>query len=65
MTTEKKVGRPSDYLPEVAEDICSLIANGESLRSVCKRPGMPSRPTVFRWMAATKLKECSFIHSGN
>lgn len=34
MTTEKKVGRPSDYLPEVAEDICSLIANGESARSV-------------------------------
>lgn len=31
MTTEKKVVRPSDYLPEVAEDIYSLIVKGNSL----------------------------------
>ncbi|QHW73529.1 hypothetical protein GZS11_06975 [Escherichia coli] len=30
MATEKKnVGRPSDYLPEVADDICALLASGE------------------------------------
>lgn len=53
MATEKgKTGRPSDYLPEVADDICALLASGESLVKVCKRPGMPDKSTVFRWMAA-------------
>ncbi|WP_208465701.1 terminase small subunit-like protein, partial [Escherichia coli] len=52
MATEKKnVGRPSDYLPEVADDICALLASGESLVKVCKRPGMPAKATVFRWLS--------------
>ncbi len=51
MATESKVGRPSDYLPEVAADICSLLADGESLRKACDRPGMPNKATVFRWLA--------------
>lgn len=28
MATKQKTGRPSDYLPEVAADICSLLADG-------------------------------------
>lgn len=36
MATKKKTDRPSDYLPEVAADICSLLAGGESLRKVCE-----------------------------
>lgn len=51
MATKAKTGRPSDYLPEVAADICSLLADGESLRKVCERPGMPDKATVFRWLA--------------
>ncbi|SKA79300.1 hypothetical protein SAMN03097719_3214 [Pantoea ananatis] len=51
MATNKKTGRPSDYLPEVAADICSLLADGESLRKVCERQGMPSKTSVFRWLA--------------
>lgn len=43
-------GRPSDYLVEVADDICSLLASGESLNSICKRKGFPSRNTVYRWL---------------
>ncbi|MBP0998465.1 ubiquitin carboxyl-hydrolase [Serratia fonticola] len=52
MATNTKVGRPSDYLPEVADDICALLASGESLLKVCKRPGMPDKSTVFRWISA-------------
>lgn len=51
MATTNKTGRPSDYLPEVAADICSLLADGESLRKVCERQGMPAKATVFRWLA--------------
>ncbi|EBJ4216936.1 ubiquitin carboxyl-hydrolase [Salmonella enterica] len=54
MATKNKTGRPSEYLPEVAEDICALLADGESLRSICKRPGMPNKATVFRWLRIHK-----------
>jgi len=50
-TATKKTGRPSDYLPEVAADICAKLAEGESLRKVCERQGMPNKATVFRWIA--------------
>ncbi|KHN91527.1 hypothetical protein KKH3_15540 [Pectobacterium actinidiae] len=48
---KNRVGRPSDYMQEVADDICTLLAEGESLRDVCLRPGMPNKATVFRWLA--------------
>lgn len=51
MATEgKKMGRPTDYLPEVGEDICNLLMLGESLRSICKRQGMPAIRTVMYWL---------------
>jgi hypothetical protein len=50
MGRQTKLGRPSDYLPEVADDICGLLAEGESLRRICQRPGMPNKSTVFRWL---------------
>ena len=34
----------------MADDVCALIADGESLRSVCKRPGMPNTTKVMRWL---------------
>jgi len=42
------------YTPEIAAKVCAAIAAGEpgknSLRAVCKLPGMPSRATVYRWL---------------
>ncbi|AYH33237.1 ubiquitin carboxyl-hydrolase [Pectobacterium parmentieri] len=49
-TEKKKIGRPSDYMPEVAEDICKLLMQGESLRAICKRQGMPHIATVMAWL---------------
>lgn len=49
-TEQKKMGRPTDYLPEVGEDICNLLMLGESLRSICKRPGLPAIRTVMYWL---------------
>lgn len=51
MATEKKTGRPSDYLPEVADDICALIASGESVLKISKRPGMPAQSTIYKWLS--------------
>lgn len=47
---KKKLGRPSSYTKEVVDDICMLLAEGESLRKVCERPEMPSLSMVFRWL---------------
>lgn len=41
--------KPSTYSPKLALEICQLIANGESLRSIVKRDGMPCRATVQNW----------------
>lgn len=47
-------GRPSTYSEEIAAKICSLIADGQSLRSICKADNMPASSTVFLWLASHK-----------
>lgn len=42
-------GRPSDYTPELALDICERLSNGVPLARICEQPGMPSFTTVWRW----------------
>jgi hypothetical protein len=38
------------YTPDLAAEFCAAIADGGSLRAVCKLKGMPSKATVFRWL---------------
>ena len=45
-----KPGRPSKFTPDIAEAICQRIAEGESLRSVCRGDDMPDKSTVLRWL---------------
>lgn len=47
---DRKLGRPSSYTEERGAAFCNLLAEGASTRSVCKKPGMPSMPTVLRWL---------------
>ena len=44
-----KLGRPSSYSDELAEDICERLASGESLVQICRDDSMPSRRTVLYW----------------
>lgn len=44
------IGRPTIYSDKVASNICSRIANGESLRSICKDKKMPAISTVMHWL---------------
>lgn len=44
-------GRPTDYTEELAADILSRLATGESMRTICKDDDMPSRTTLFLWIA--------------
>lgn len=43
-------GRPSDYNAEIAQAVCMRIAEGESLRMVCRDELMPDKSTVLRWL---------------
>jgi hypothetical protein len=52
-----KLGRPSDYTPEMAAKICDRLVEGLSVREVCKAENMPAPSTVFLWL--TKHTEFS------
>ena len=43
-------GRPSILTPQLAAKIMERLADGESLRSICRDPDMPGRPTVYGWV---------------
>ena len=44
------MGRPSLFSVEIAQEICSRIMDGESLRKICRDEHMPERMTIFRWL---------------
>ena len=45
------MGRPTEFSDQVAGEILERIAGGESLRAICEAEHLPTRRTVFRWLA--------------
>lgn len=40
------------YTTEIAAKFCAAVAEGKkSIRAICAQAGMPSKATVFRWLA--------------
>jgi len=46
---KKAHGRPSVYTPELAKEICDKLAEGWTLRQVCRADHMPDERTVRDW----------------
>ena len=46
----KKTGRPSSYTEAKADVFIGAILQGKAVTSVLSKRGMPSRPTLFRWL---------------
>ncbi len=44
-----QVGRPSGYTPEIADAICDLLSQGQTLREICRAENMPHESTVRQW----------------
>ena len=44
-------GRPSIYTDDLADEICQRIADGQSVREICRADDMPAMSTVFRWLS--------------
>lgn len=45
------IGRPTIYTEDLANEICRLIMEGDSLRKICASGSMPNRSTVHEWLA--------------
>lgn len=46
-----KRGRPPmAFNPDIGEEICQRLANGQSLTAICDLPNMPSIPVVYKWI---------------
>lgn len=56
-------GRPSKYSDTIAENICSRMSKGESLRTICAEEGMPDRETVSRWVIAHPDFAAKYAHA--
>ena len=41
---------PTTYTKELADYLCERLANGESMRSVCRDDSTPAMSTVFKWI---------------
>lgn len=53
-----KMGRPTLFTKELADEICAELATGLSLRTVCKPDEMPSIRTIFYWLRTNE----DFLH---
>lgn len=63
LNSSKKVGRPSDFTQEKADEICQMLANGMTLLSICKLPDMPEMTTVHRWLDSNPDFQSSYAHA--
>ncbi len=52
MPADVLMGKPTEFSQELADDICEKLADGQSLRSICAAPSMPTKAAVFRWLGA-------------
>jgi hypothetical protein len=51
---KRPVGRPTDYSHELAAKICSKLAHGQSVRTICRVDGMPNPDTIYEWLRVHK-----------
>lgn len=53
----KKNGRPTLCVPQITDEICTRLAQGESLRSICSDAHMPEKATVLHWVVQNRTIE--------
>lgn len=44
------MARPSIYSEDLADTICEKLADGKSLRAICREDEMPSTSTITKWL---------------
>lgn len=61
--TGKKQGRPTVFSEELANEICALIVEGKSLRTIEDTDGMPGTTTIFRWLGDNEKFREQYAHA--
>lgn len=56
-------GRPTDYTPELAGEICDRLSAGVSLRKICLEDAMPGQTTVYRWLRQNDEFRQQYTHA--
>ncbi len=51
-------GRPTDYTQDIADQLCEQLAEGMSMHRACEPDDMPSKRSVFNWLATNE----EFLH---
>jgi len=46
----------------IQQEICSRIAQGESLREICRSPGMPTQSQVYQWLSSNADSDSEFLN---
>lgn len=57
------MGRPSSYTPETGAEICRLIEEGGTIRSICGQDGFPDWTTVRRWLRDNEDFRTQYAHA--
>lgn len=47
----KKLGRPTDYTDDLADQICEKVALGSNLNRICAEKTGPARSAVYKWLS--------------
>lgn len=53
----------TEFTQSIFDEICERISDGESLRSICRDEHMPTKTSVFRWLAADKVLSDQYARS--
>jgi hypothetical protein len=54
------MARPSLFTEELADEICTLLASGQSLNAICKQDDMPGISTVLSWLSKAEDGEVKY-----
>jgi len=47
---QKKIGRPSVFSQQIADEICERLSHGETLRTMILDDHMPAQKSIYRWL---------------
>ncbi|UWQ30248.1 hypothetical protein [Leisingera sp. M523] len=60
---KRKPGRPSTFTQKVADEICRRMSLGETLKSICEDPKMPTQTGVAKWRQARPEFDVSYARA--
>lgn len=55
----------SQYNESLGLQICELLAEGKSLREICRADGMPVQSTVFKWLSENEAFSKQYAYARN